>query len=320
MNDLIIRTSGAVVESNLPAFKAAALAEFAKINTVLVTDDDFAEAKEAIKRCKEVEQKITQAKADILNQSADISELVAALGEVFDKGRETRLFLEKKVKSEEETRKAEIINAGIEKVWVFIKKECGDNADLFEVKDKVFSDAVKGKKTITGMTTAVADVVDWNIESTQRLLVLFNSNLAKMEEIEKEYPSLFPDKKALCVKPAPELSAIIDARVATFKLHAEEKRQREEKAAELAKAEKAHQEETGKPKPEPMIHAEQVISTPTKELMPETPQVEAVEGKTTYLLSINLQCSKEDAIRIAEGINVFLNDDDAVASIKLTEA
>ncbi len=327
MNELIIRLTGAVSESNLEAFKEKALAEIKAANKDLVTEEDFAEAETVIKKCSATEKMIVKTKEDALNQTADIRKLFSSLDELSEELRTTRLALEKKVVSEKEKRKAIIINAGIESVRNHIadatKGPRFDDLDgLLAVERETIQNAIKGKKTLKGMEEAVAVVVQWNTDKIDLNKSLFVSNFVTMEKQEEAYPGLFPDKKNLCVKPAPELAAIIDGRIAKFKLQAEEKRQRDEKE-EDAKKEQDAKVKTDAIVQEKVVEQEypqsQTTVAPTNTVSPPPSSVDA-EGKTTYIIAITLRCSKEEAIEVAQGINDKVGDCNAVVSITLTES
>ena len=324
MKDLIIRVTGAVQESNLELFKEMALAEFDKVNKDLQTDDDFAEAKLVVKRCKEIEVAISKAKEDILNQSSDIRAVVETLDEIFNKSRETRLFLDKKVTKAENDKKEELIKAGIDKVALYIQEaiqgpRIDDLSGLLVVACDNIRGAIKGKKTISGMQGAIDIVTEWNIDKINEEKKLIITNLVEMERQEEAYPSLFPDKRALCTKPSPELAAIIQGRVATYKLQQAEKERREKEKIEKEEAGKdvkAQEENIGT-----ADLGRKHVSGPgalTENQPTETANLSV--NRYDYNITLSILCNREDAISFAKDVQEFSGGYGFVENISLKPA
>ena len=247
--ELTIRISGEVQSSNLEQFETEALAVIEAINLQLITDDDFAEAENNIKSCKYVEERIHNARQDALNSTAEISKLLTTTERLESKFRDTRLKLNKLVKDEKENRKKEIIAKA--KVDLMEKVSLSPVKQFFSVNFSAIVDAIKGKRSLEKMQEAVDEVVTYETERLEFESANYLHNIKTIEESEKEYPGLFPDKVNLAQSATEIVEAQITSRIADFKYkqemkekaEREAKERREKEAAERAEAEKKRQEE-----------------------------------------------------------------------------
>jgi len=72
------QVTGAVLASNAAEFRQHAFAVLDGINRNLQTDQDFSDAEQTGKWCKQVEQKLADTKRHILMQTADIDTCMIA--------------------------------------------------------------------------------------------------------------------------------------------------------------------------------------------------------------------------------------------------
>lgn len=107
---LQVQVKGEVLASNINAYKETAFAVLDNIQTSLKTDQDFADASEVVKWCKAAEDKLKNAKANIINQTASIAEVLAIIEQIEKKTANKRLTLSKLIETEKEARKIELIN------------------------------------------------------------------------------------------------------------------------------------------------------------------------------------------------------------------
>lgn len=231
---LIVQVEGRVVATNMDAFKAAADSFLARLPSAsdLKTDQDFADADQAAKDCKDAEEKLQIVKAQAQSQAVSIDEAFRAIDHISEKIRAARLSLEKVVKAEKENRKAEVVSttqAEYEAYCFSVASRVGIPAGVFP--RITFGETVKGLKTIASMkdklsvalanakveTNAIAD----RIENNRKLLGI--------------HGHLFPDFDRVCTKLEEDFSSLVSARVAQD----EQRKQQEEatKAAAQAKPE-----------------------------------------------------------------------------------
>lgn len=216
-----VEVVGAVQSSNLSDFAATVREQLGKIKTELVTDDDFAEAESVVKACKSAESKISEAKEDAISQTKDIADLLATMDSIKADVAAVRLNLEKKVKTEKDARRSKIVNDGISYIESAVMASA--IGEGFAYNRNAFADAVKGKKTLESMKSAVSDVSEKIAIDLKAADDIYKQNIAAITLSEDEYTGLFPDKKHLSLKHPDTVSAIIESRIASFKLAQEKK-------------------------------------------------------------------------------------------------
>lgn len=259
---LSIQMTGGVQASNLPDFKAKALAMISGIKTKLVTDKDFADADSTVKWLQKGEKQLEESKQRALEQTATIAELFDTIDELRETMRQKRLHLDKLVKAEKNNRRLEIQRKAFEAFDAFLAKlDC----PLKPPHSLDIAGAMKGKKTIATLQAAADDEVARVKIECQQLANEINGNKVLLDKEQGEYAFLFSDWRDLIQKQRDDLQAVIAARIAQHKeveqkkQDAERERIRQEEAAkaqrEAAEAEakrQAEEAEKRKPEPEPM--------------------------------------------------------------------
>ena len=226
---LHIEVTGHVTASNLREYKEHALAVFAGINRNLATDQDFADAEQAVKWCADVESRLAAAKQHALSQTASIDELFRTVDEISAEARRVRLDLDKLVKAEKEHRRLEIVGAGRAALSAHITEL--NNRIGFRFMPDVqadFAGAIKGKKSLDSMRSAVNDELARAKIAANEIADRITLNLRTLAE-HAEHASLFPDTASLALKTPDDLLATIKSRIA------------DHQAAEAKKAEAAAQ-------------------------------------------------------------------------------
>lgn len=261
---LNIQMTGGVQASNLPDFKAQALAMIDSIKTELVTDKDFADAESTVKFLQKGEKQLEESKQRALEQTASIAELFDTIDELRETMRQKRLYLNKLVTAEKENRRLEIQRNAIDAFDQWLK-----GLDIPVAIDDTFNitAAMKSKKTIATLQAAADDEVARAKIECQQLANEINSNKALLDKEQGDYAFLFSDWRDLIQKKRDDLQAVIAARIAQHKaaeqakFDEERERIRQEEAAkaqrEAAEAEAKRQaEEAEKRKPEPQPEPE----------------------------------------------------------------
>lgn len=261
---LKIDLTGMVKASNLPQFKAQAMAIIKGIRTELTTDQHFADAAEAVKFLQKGEKQLEASKQAALEQTASIAELFSTIDELRETMRQKRLHLDKLVKVEKENRRLEIQQ----------KAEADYQAWLETLDSPIrlasvlnLPAAMKSKKTLSSLQAAADDeVARAKVESQQEAQRLAD-NKALIEKRQGDYAFLFSDWRDLIQRDAEFIKLQVENRIAHHeqeeqkKLDAERERIRQEEAAkaqrEAAEAEAKRQaEEAEKRKPEPQPEPE----------------------------------------------------------------
>ena len=159
--ELSIIVQGLVTKSNFQDFKNGALAVFNEIKTDLVTDDDFNEAESTVKWIKDIEDKLQQAKSDVINQMAGINEIISGLDEIKSVAANKRLTLDKLVKSIKETRKQERVNLYKSKLIDLIDSLQSKLSYGVRLQNTTvdFDSAIKGLKTLKSVDEKLAQAL-----------------------------------------------------------------------------------------------------------------------------------------------------------------
>lgn len=215
---LAISLTGAVNSSNLAEYKDSAMAMIESINTDLKSDQDFADAEQVVKLCAESEKALNAAKDSALSQTADIDELFKTIDHLRESMRSKRLALEKLVKNQKEAIKTQIVLDGKSAIALHV---AGLNKELEVVTITPppidFAGAIKGKRNLESIKSAVNQVVaDAKIEA-DRLATLVRANLKILTDAGKEHWGLFPDLQQTCSKPSDDFSLLVTSRISSHK-------------------------------------------------------------------------------------------------------
>jgi putative phage-type endonuclease len=287
---LHIEVTGMVTASNLAEFKSHALEVFGAINTVLVTDQDFADAEKTVKWCGEVEQRLAAAKEHALSQTASIDALFKAIDDISAEARRVRLELNKKVDAEKVNRRNEIQQGGARALAEHVtalNKRLGQPymPTIAAVAD--FAGAMKNKRSLDSMKDAVATTLAKAKIDASAIADRIQSNMQTLSKQASEHAFLFPDVAQLVLKAGDDLAAVITARIAEH--------QAKERAKEEAQRERIRQEELARiqreqaaaavaaaPAPAPIA---QPAAAPT--VIPMTPRVQpSPSGVPTLRLGV----------------------------------
>lgn len=208
--------TGMVTYSNLDVWRSHAKAVIGEINTVLVTDQDFADAEKSVKWCKAAEASLKEAKEAALSQTASIDEVFKLIDEVSAELRAKRLELEKLVKEEKES-----IRQGIK---TDAERELAKHADELAARLGVtvpvaadIAGAMKGKKNLDSLRDAAAtEVAKAKIAATQKAAEI-EANLAAFGEAAKGAEFLFPDRHMLVLQGREEMLETVGQRLESHK-------------------------------------------------------------------------------------------------------
>lgn len=246
---LRIELTGMVTASNLKVFEQSALAVIDTVKTELTTDQDFADAKKAVKWCGDVEEAVATAKKQALSQTATIDELFSSLDRISAHARETRLKVDKLVKAQEQLVKSNIkqkAEKALADHITAINKTLGKVVLPPVASD--FLGAMKNKRTIASLQDAVdTELARAKIDASQAADCI-RLNLTSLAELAADYAFLFSDVQQLVTKANDDLVTLIKFRISEHEKAEEEKaeairkRIREEELQKIADEEKAKQQ------------------------------------------------------------------------------
>ncbi|NMX84351.1 Heme peroxidase [Pseudomonas sp. WS 5010] len=211
---LRIELTGMVTASNLKVFEDSALAVIDSVKTTLSTDQDFADAKKAVKWCGDVEEAVSIAKKQALSQTQSIDELFSSLDRISAHARETRLKVDKLVKAQELLVKTNIkqkAELSLADHIAGINKTLGKVTLPHIVSD--FAGAMKNKRTIASLQDAVdTELARAKIDASQAADSI-RLNLTSLAELAVDYAFLFSDVQQLVTKANDDLVTLIKFRI-----------------------------------------------------------------------------------------------------------
>lgn len=221
---LRIELTGMVTASNLKVFEDSALAVIDSVKTTLQTDQDFADAKKAVKWCGDVEEAVAVAKKQALSQTQSIDELFSSLDRISAHARETRLKVDKLVKAQELLVKTNIKQKAEQALAdhvAAINKTLGRVTLPAVASD--FAGAMKNKRTIASLQDAVdTELARAKIAASQSADAI-RLNLTSLAELAPDHAFLFNDIQQLVLKANDDLVALIKVRISEHQKAEEQK-------------------------------------------------------------------------------------------------
>jgi hypothetical protein len=299
-NALTIELTGKIQNTNFDEWKRDLIVQIKSTNTELISDDDFYVAAKQVKMFKSAEKSLKKAKQSAIEQASDIQKLFLAIDEISEEARQTRLILERQIKSRKLEIKEELIQSGLERVEKIISNQCPDFQLIrhSEYLDKEpFLKAVKGKAGIKG----IQKTIDELIESLEKKILLraevVSNNAKKLDSLAATHKVLFQDRMALLSLSEVEFELTIDKRIASFN----------EKIAKK-KAQNAIDELNQKEESELNPGLSTDIENCEK------------EKRHRYKISMDIFSTKEEAIEIASSIREKFSGIDTIKNIKLSRS
>ncbi|PXX49356.1 hypothetical protein SAMN05660489_06402, partial [Pseudomonas sp. LAMO17WK12:I10] len=270
---LRIELTGMVTASNLKVFEESALAVIDSVKTTLVTDQDFADAKKAVKWCGDVEQAVDTAKKQALSQTQTIDELFSALNRISGHARETRLKVNKLVQAQELLVKTNIKQKAEQALTdhvAAINKTLGRVVLPAVTAD--FAGAMKNKRTIASLQDAVdTELARAKIAASQAADAI-RINLASLAELAVDHAFLFNDIQQLVMKANDDLVALIKVRISE---HQKAEEQKAEAQREQIRQQELQRIENEKAKA-PVEPAPVATTAPAKAAAPVQPAAKPV--------------------------------------------
>lgn len=265
---LHIELTGKVTANNLPEFKETALAAIRSVNRELKTDQDFADAKKAVKWCEDVETRLEAAKQHALSQTASIDALFKAIDDISAEARRVRLDLNKVVTRREAEVKEEAVAAARRALAEHIEAL---NAELVGGRLQLpvvdFAGAIKGLRSVKSMQDALdAALANGKITADAAARAL-RGNMAVFKERAAGFEFLFADLSQVVHKAADDFATLVQSRISTHKT-AEAEKERLRQAAEDARVAEAAAKATAAAKAAAELVAQPPVAAPAPALAP----------------------------------------------------
>ncbi|MEO8491801.1 YqaJ viral recombinase family protein [Pseudomonas sp.] len=292
---LRIELTGMVTASNLKVFEDSALAVIDSVKTTLSTDQDFADAKKAVKWCGDVEEAVAVAKKQALSQTQSIDELFSSLDRISAHARETRLKVDKLVKAQELLVKTNIkqkAELALADHIAAINKTLGKVTLPHVVSD--FAGAMKNKRTIASLQDAVdTELARAKIDASQAADGI-RLNLTSLAELAVNHAFLFSDVQQLVTKANDDLVTLIKFRIS------EHQKAEKEKADAKRIAEEQEAQRLAAIKPEPVVEKvatpEPVRTAPVQAAAPVGQATKAVASHNVEQVALQVSVTDFEAL------------------------
>ncbi|NWC48679.1 YqaJ viral recombinase family protein [Pseudomonas edaphica] len=292
---LRIELTGMVTASNLRVFEDSALAVIDSVKTTLSTDQDFADAKKAVKWCGDVEEAVAAAKKQALSQTQSIDELFSSLDRISAHARETRLKVDKLVKAQELLVKTNIkqkAELALADHIAAINKTLGKVTLPHVVSD--FAGAMKNKRTIASLQDAVdTELARAKIDASQAADGI-RLNLTSLAELAVDHAFLFSDVQQLVTKANDDLVTLIKFRIS------EHQKAEQAKADAKRIAEEQEAQRLAAIKPEPVVEKvaapEPVRATPVQTAAPVAQATKPVTSHAVEQVALQANVTDFEAL------------------------
>ncbi|WP_182340875.1 YqaJ viral recombinase family protein [Comamonas koreensis] len=235
---LRLDAKGEITTSNLDEFKAGALARINSINTVLETDQQFAEADDDAKWLRGVADAMKQAGKRVRANMQSVDEALTVL-EQLDKIATTKaLDLEKRVKSEKDARKQTLVlqaQQDLDSHTASLNQRLGTN--WLPRLAGGFAEVIKGLKSLDSIRDKVAVALTNAKVDANALADQLEVNRKHLVQDNGDWITLFPDFATVGAKASEDFQALAAMRIGQHqaaeakKLEAERERIRAEEEA-----------------------------------------------------------------------------------------
>ncbi len=222
------KMNGLALESNLEAYKQAALVLVEQSQKPLESDQDFANAEARQKVFSKAEGDIKDACDRVMGEIDSIDAFVKDMRFIAENIRQARLAEGKQIKARKEEIRAEIMSkANADIIAAKNEAENKINANLPALSVNI-ANAMKGKRTIDSLKDAAAgevarakiEISSYRDSAMENMLVIADH---------REFDFLFSDWQQIAFKAADDFKALVKSRIADHK-EREAKREEEQRA------------------------------------------------------------------------------------------
>jgi predicted phage-related endonuclease len=241
---LFVHARGEITTHNMDEFGIALADRLAETRAiVLLTDQDFSNAKAAAKKFRDTAKAIAVSKEQMLAQTETIGEAARKMDAWAKDLNATALQLEKDVEREDKNKKEAMLLAGKNAYAEHIASlESRISPIRLNLPAPGFVEAIKGRRNYASMQDAIDTALANAKIAANDAADKIDANLKSLRELAADHKFLFSDTAQLVLKPNEDLVNLIKLRIS------------EHQAAEQAKAdalrEQIRQEEEAKAKAE----------------------------------------------------------------------
>lgn len=249
---LFVHAKGEITTHNMDVFGTALAAKLAETRAiVLITDQDFSNAKEAAKKFRETAKAIALSKDQMLAQTETIGEAANKMDAWAADLNATALQLEKDVKREDLIKKDAMVLSGKDKYTEHVAAlEAEIKPIRLIVQAPAFAEAIKGKSKYASMQDAVDTMLAGAKIKADAEANDVRTKMRWLKDNAAGRSALFPDLQQIIFKPMDDFHLIITSRIekATADENARLEAERQKiRAEEQAKAQlEAQQQESAR--------------------------------------------------------------------------
>ena len=212
---LFVHAKGEITTHNMDEFGKALAAKLAETRAiVLVTDQDFSNAKEAAKKFRETAKAIALSKEQMLEQTETIGEAARKMDAWAEDLNKTALQLEKDVEAKDKTKKENMVltakGAHAEHVSALESETAPIRLNLVAPN---FAEAIKGKRNYASMQDAVDTMLSSAKVEADATAKDVRGKLAWCKEHAAGHGALFPDLQQIITKPMDDFVLTITSRI-----------------------------------------------------------------------------------------------------------
>ncbi len=256
---LAVQLRGEVVSTNIAVFEQSVNTFIENINQDPTTDNDFAVSEKVIKFCSATEDSLDQAEQSAIAQTPDIYRIISTIRALKEKLRSARLGLNTKVNNKKEELKAGLITDARNQFNHHVDSLNAEfeNSIMLKIDQPDFISAIKGKKSLDSMQSALNDKLAEGKIVADALAKSYRANLAWVDAMPTNFSFLYAhDLNSIIGKSNEDFRNLINARIADY-----ETQEADKKAKEAAdQAIKAAQVEQPKQKTKPALKEPDLIA------------------------------------------------------------
>ena len=233
---LFVRAKGEITEHNMEAFDIALKEKLAEVRAiVLVTDQDFSNAKEAAKKFRETAKEIALSKEQMLAQTETIGEAARKMDAWAKDLNATALQLEKDVEREDLAKKRAMTGEATISFLAYIESLEKDTSPIKLNEQKPdFAGAIKGKRNYASMHDAIQTMLSHAKTKADISAKDILDKLAWHKENAGEFTTIFPDLQQIVFKPLDDFKLIVKTRIENHKKSEEARLEKERTMTQAA--------------------------------------------------------------------------------------
>lgn len=270
---LFVHAEGKITTHNMREFGDALKSKLEEVRSiVLVTDQDFANAKASAKMFREKAKEVSVSKDQMLAQTVTIGEAARMMDAWREDLNKTALQLEKDVERMDLEKKRLMISEAAMAFMAHVESlEAETRPIQLNVPRPDFATAIKGKSKYANMQDAIDTLLSQSKQNADAIAKDIRNKLAWCKENAAGMSMLFPDLQQIITKPMDDFTLLIQSRI-----DAHNQKEKEKLEAERIRIEA---EVKAKAAPEPAEYEPEQVTPEPKATKHELQQSAVIESQ-----------------------------------------